>query len=191
MYNRVLTLSEHLRSTVKLVIYPGRGCLLFRMACTALVAGRTHTAQKAAAASHIEPCPAQHIQRFQSPTLLQYTFKTLLLSNFVSELQYCWDHRPAQTNQSPKRDNGLSKGQNVCPSGKKKEEGPNLETLRIWLGTVGRDENECGLRIVSVCEGAAWLCSLCWDLYACDSTPAAANCLLQDQTKRRWVRTWG
>lgn len=80
MYNRVLTPSEHLRSTVKLIIYQERGCLLFRMACTVLADDRTHTAQKAAAASHPEPCPAQHIQRFQSPALLQYT-----LLNFVVE----------------------------------------------------------------------------------------------------------
>lgn len=56
----MLSLSEHFRSAVKLIIYLGRRCLLFRMACTVLADDRTHTAQKAAAASHIEPCPAQH-----------------------------------------------------------------------------------------------------------------------------------
>lgn len=75
MYNRVLTLSENLRSTVKLIIYLGRRCLLFRMACTVLADDRTHTAQKAGAASHIEPCPAQHPKVSKPCITSAHTFK--------------------------------------------------------------------------------------------------------------------
>lgn len=190
VYNRVCSLWEHLRSIVKSMIYLERGCLFFRMAHTTLTDDRTHIARKVAA-WHIEPCLAQDIQKFQSPTLLRYA-----LLNFVVESFCKWTpvllgitgiHKQTKVQ---KEIIAWAKGR-MWMRGKKEES--RIKKAHTWQSAQHSChwENEPELPTFRVCEGAARLHSLCRDLYARDFPPAAAHCLLQDQTVRRWVRARG
>lgn len=118
MYNRVFTLREQLRSIVKSVIYLEGVCLLFRMACI-LADDRAHTAEKAAAL-HIAPSPTY--PKVSEPyTTWISTFKLHGWVTLQVNSNPIKNHGPIQTNQSPKSDNSLSKGQNVDAEKRKKK----------------------------------------------------------------------
>lgn len=112
MCKKVFTLSEHLRPIVKLIIYLERGCLLFRGLYNISRWQNPYCSKGSSLTYWALPSPTY--PRVSKPcTNSICTFKlrgwVILQVNSSST----GNHRPTQTNQSPKRDNSLSKGQNV------------------------------------------------------------------------------